>query len=123
MASFTGTKSEFHRFYGPYLRNLVQQVITAPARKLAKACQKCGAPKGAKGLDAVHVRGRSRIQIIDQILGQRLDPAQGVPPADGAVFTVDLTEFEKEFKAAHSPVEKAIQGFYCKLCHTEYDQE
>jgi hypothetical protein len=107
MASFTGTKKEFRRYVGPRLRNLVQQ-ITKDHRLRISSCEHCGS---AAGLQAAHVRGRDRNQIIDLIL-DRLTREE--------TFTIDIVEFEKSFKAEHEPLETAIL-ILCSACHKQYD--
>jgi hypothetical protein len=109
MASFIGTKKEFRRYIGPRLRNLVQQ-ITKNHRLTIASCGHCGAPEQ---LEAAHVRGRNRNQIIDLVL-ERF--------THNEIVTIDLGEFETSFKAEHDPLENSIL-ILCRTCHKQYDSE
>ena len=107
MAVFVGTNKEFHRFVGPRLRNLVQQ-ITKVQKAKAAVCQHCGS---TGTLEAAHVRGKGRSQIIDHILADH---------DNEKVVTVHLDFFEEEFKAAHDPIDELIL-ILCRACHLKYD--
>jgi len=107
VARITGTSREFKRFIGPHLRNVVQQVSRKQKAALG-ACQHCGA---TGELDAAHVHGRDRTDIVDLLLGTS-DP--------DAPIDVDLVEFESAFKQEHEPVERAILVL-CTPCHRKYD--
>ena len=65
MSLFTGTTREFKRFIGPHLRNVVQQ-ISRRQKAMIGACQGCG--EGGE-LEAAHVHGRNRTDIINLLLG------------------------------------------------------
>ena len=108
MASFVGTNKEFHRYIGPQLRNLVQQ-ITKPYKKKVGACESCTV---TENLEAAHVNERSRLDVIDQIVARHT--------FDG-IITVNLKTFEEEFKNAHLPIEKSVR-ILCKKCHKQYSQ-
>ncbi len=107
MSRFEGTTKEFKRYIGPLLRNVVNQ-ITRKQKASIDACEHCGA---VGELDAAHVHGRNRTDIIDLLLGTS-EP--------GALVDKDLHEFELAFKREHVPVEKAILVL-CKSCHRKYD--
>lgn len=107
MSTFTGTKQDFKRYVGPRLCVLVRN-ITLKHRQAVAACEHCGS---ADNLESAHVRGRERTQIIDLLLAEN--------SLDG-VATVDLAQFERNFKAEHEPVEKAIL-ILCQDCHRKYD--
>jgi hypothetical protein len=107
MGLFTGTTKEFKRYIGPHLRNVVQQ-ITRRQKAAVGACEHCGA--GGE-LDAAHVHGHDRTEIINLLLGTS-DPS--------ALVEVDLKEFEQSFRREHDPVEKAILVL-CTSCHRKYD--
>lgn len=107
MVLFEGTVREFKRFVGPFLRNLVQQIARAQKKALG-ACEHCGA---TGDLDAAHVHGRGRTDIIDLLLGAS-DPEADV--------VVDLADFEAAFRREHAPVERAIL-ILCRPCHRRYD--
>ncbi|MCB0878817.1 MAG: hypothetical protein KDC46_07535 [Thermoleophilia bacterium] len=106
--TFTGTYAEFHRFIGPYLRNVVQN-LTRSAKLNAGTCQHC---ENDGQLDAAHVQGRDRPALARMIVG---------PAGDDEIVTVDLAEFDRQFKEAHVPLEKSIL-FLCKPCHAKYDR-
>ncbi len=107
MATFTGTADEFKRYVGPRLRNLVQQ-ITKSHKATVGACEHCG---DGGTLEAAHIHGRGRNQIIAELLARR--------SAD-EVVSLELGEFEARFRSEHEPVEKAIL-ILCQPCHTRYD--
>ena len=107
MSRFAGTTRGFKRFIGPHLRNVVQQ-ITRSQKAAVGACEHCGADGE---LDAAHVHGHERIDIINFLLGTS-DPQ--------ALVDVDLIEFDRAFRHEHDPVEKAILVL-CRTCHRTYD--
>lgn len=107
MAEFIGTKNEFHRYIGPILRNLVQQV-TRKYRTEIGTCQHCGSNEN---LEAAHIHGKERKIIIDKLLQDY--------KADN-IYKVDLQEFENKFRDEHEIVE-GIVIILCKDCHTKYD--
>ena len=107
MAEFHGTREALKRYIGPYLRNIVQQ-LTKRHKTSVGACQHCGA---IEALDAAHIHGRSRTEIIDLLIDTK--------EADG-LLRVNLREFEEAFKLEHDPLEKAILVL-CKNCHSKYD--
>jgi transcription elongation factor Elf1 len=107
MAIFTGTSEEFDRYIGPRLKNVVN-AITKKHKAAAGACEHCGA---GGVLEAAHVAGRERTEIIDLLLRAE-SPSHEVE--------VDLNQFEAEFKFEHQPIEKAILVL-CRSCHQKYD--
>ncbi|MBK8744091.1 hypothetical protein [Propionivibrio sp.] len=107
MPIFTGTSQEFKRYVGPRLRNFVQ-MITKKHKAAVGACEHCGC--GGQ-LESAHVKGRDRNQIIDLLLSAI---------STESVLTVELKQFEKNFKLEHDPVEKAIL-ILCRECHMKYD--
>jgi predicted nucleic-acid-binding Zn-ribbon protein len=107
MASFIGIRKEFRRYIGPRLRNLVQQISKNHRVALAN-CQHCGT---SEYLQAAHVVGRDRNQIIDILLEKF---------THNDIVTIDIGEFEKSFKIEHAPLENSIL-ILCRACHTKYD--
>jgi hypothetical protein len=105
--TFTGTSREFKRYVGPRLRNFVQ-MITKKHKATVGACEHCG---GGENLESAHVKGRDRNQIIDLLLSAI---------STESVVTVELQQFERNFKFEHDPVEKAIL-ILCRECHKKYD--
>lgn len=107
MPTFTGTSRDFKRYVGPRLRNFVQ-MITKKHKATVGACEHCG---GGENLESAHVKGRDRNQIIDLLLSAI---------STERVVTVELHQFERNFKFEHDPVEKAIL-ILCRQCHRTYD--
>lgn len=107
MATFTGTSEEFNRYIGPRLKNVVN-AITKKHKATVGACEHCGS---GETLEAAHVAGRERTEIIDLLLG-KTDP--------GGQLEVNLQEFENAFKFEHEPIEKSILAL-CRPCHQKYD--
>jgi len=107
LPDFTGTNPEFKRYIGPRLRNLVQ-MITKKHKATVAACEHCGVEDD---LEAAHIRGRDRNQIIDLLMAAN---------SSAQVVIVDLKKFETDFRREHDPVEKAIL-ILCRRCHSKYD--
>lgn len=107
MPAFTGTNQEFKRYIGPRMRNLVQMIAKKHKATVA-ACGHCGV---GEDLEAAHIQGRDRNQIIDLLLATS---------SSAHVVTVDLEKFETSFRREHDPVEKAIL-ILCRQCHAKYD--
>ena len=107
MPTFTGTSREFKRYIGPRLRNYVQ-MLTKKHKASVGACEHCGA---GEELEAAHVKDRDRNQIIDILLSAI---------STESVVTVELQQFEENFKSEHHPIEKAIL-ILCRQCHKKYD--
>jgi hypothetical protein len=106
MASFTGTKKEFRRYIGPFLRNVVQQITKK--HRVNRRCKECNSPKH---LQAAHVYGRDRNQITDSLLEEFIKDE---------IVRVNLSVIEQRFKAEHQPLERSIL-ILCRTCHTKYD--
>lgn len=109
MATFIGTEKEFSTLIGPRMRNKVQSLTKDAKRATGNVCQHCG--KKMPELDAAHVHGRERKEIIHSVLEKY---------RDGDTYSVDLQRFEQEFVDAHYPIEKTFL-FLCKECHSKYD--
>ena len=107
MAIFTGTRSEFRRYIGPRLRNLIQQ-LTKKHKAEISACQHCGS---TEHLESAHVIGRDRNDIIEFILNETNSQD---------IVTLDILQFERRFIGEHQPLEKAII-ILCRRCHKKYD--
>jgi hypothetical protein len=105
---YRGTPSDFHRYFGGYCRNLVQKITRSYKAKVG-LCENCGT--NSKQLDAAHVHGKERKEIIDSILSSYT--------LDGVV-QINLDLFEKDFIEKHQPIEETIK-ILCKSCHNEYD--
>lgn len=109
MTEFIGTKKEFHRYIGPFFRNIVQQ-ITKNYRSEIGLCQDCGS---TENFEAAHVHGKERVVIIDKLLDEYVD---------GKTFKIDLVKFETKFRKEHEIFEDAII-ILCKECHSRYDSK
>ncbi len=109
MGTFTGTTSEFRRYIGPRLRNIVNLITRQHKAEVAK-CEQCGCSEKGK-LEAAHVAGRDRNQLIDLILQ---------PFIKDGIVTVDVAIFEKLFETQHHPIHKSIL-ILCRACHKKYD--
>ena len=105
---FEGTKQDFHKYFSGFCRNLIQK-ITKPYKYKIGCCQQCGVSDIQ--LDAAHVRGKGRKEIIDTIL--RDYQHEGV-------IKLNLKTFEDLFIEHHEPIEETIK-ILCKSCHKEYD--
>lgn len=109
MAEFEGTKKEFNRFFGPHLRNVVQHLTRKYRREIGK-CEHCGKEEN---LESAHVKGKERIEIIDQILKEYLIDNK---------YKIDLKEFENKFKKEHENLNEVIL-ILCNNCHSIYDNK
>ena len=109
MGTFTGTTTEFRRHIGPRLRNFVNLITRQHKAKVAK-CEHCGCPEKGE-LEAAHVAGRDRNQIIELILKSFIK---------NGIVNVDISNFEELFKRKHFPLEKNIL-ILCRSCHKKYD--
>ncbi len=110
MASFSGTIDEFHRYLGPFARNVVQYITKKHKTTIGK-CQRCG---NTERLESAHV-GRNRNQLRDsalQKLGKVIEP--------GVIFTVDLASFKSEFTKEHQPLAETVE-ILCTSCHKKLD--
>lgn len=110
MATFVGTESEFNRYVGPRVRNVVN-AMTKAAKKEAGFCALCG--RSVPELEAAHVHGRERTTIIHELLERY---------RAGDTYRVDLDSFERELKAAHEPIGETFL-FLCPECHRAYDRD
>ncbi|WP_055448416.1 hypothetical protein [Lacinutrix mariniflava] len=111
MATFNGSSKEFNDFIGPLARNIVCNL----SRKIKEktTCRHDGCKK-RKPLEAAHLKGKGRIEIIASILA----PFE----IEDDFFEIDLELFKSEFKDAHTPIENVILPM-CKEHHLEYDRE
>lgn len=107
MARFQGTVEEFHRYFGPRARNVVNNITKGYRKDLGK-CENCQSPEK---LEAAHIRGKERPAIISEVLKET---------SSGDGVNVDLIEFENRFKDFHYPLDSVIK-ILCAKCHREYD--
>ena len=109
MATFIGTEDEFNTFIGPRMRNKIPPLTRAAKAAANNICQHCG--RKVAELDAAHVHGRERKEIIHSVLEKY---------RAGDSYSVNLQTFEREFVNAHYPIEETFL-FLCKDCHNDYD--
>ena len=110
MAYFEGNLAEFNRYIGPQARNVIQ--LLTKRHKRGRTCESCGQ---AIELQAAHVHGEERIQIIERLLNEFYKIEEGH-------YRVNLEEFFERFKAFHLPIENHFK-FLCEPCHKRYDRE
>ena len=112
MAKIICTISEFHKYIGPRIRNVVQSMTKKRKEKLKHLCQNCNQ---TKELQAAHIKGNSRKDIIENILKKyKINSKEDL-------IEIDLEKVEKEIIQAHQPIDKYFR-FLCSKCHTEYDK-
>jgi hypothetical protein len=105
---FQGTRKDFHKYFSSFGRNLVQKMTKSYKNSIGK-CQHCEVSNVQ--LDAAHLIGKERKEIIDLILNNF--------EVDG-IIKINLQEFENNFIDAHNPINKTIK-ILCKKCHLDYD--
>jgi len=103
MAEIECTIKEFHKFIGPRIRNMVQ--LMTKKRK-----------KDIKHLEAAHVKGNSRKDLINVILKKYTIDEKN------QLVKVDLEKFEREIIEAHKPLDNYFR-FLCVKCHKKYDSK
>ena len=108
--SFIGTKTDFNKYLSGFCRNLVQK-ITKPYKASIGRCENCGSTDSQ--LDAAHIHGKERKEIISKILEDYQDNER---------YNVNLEEFEMKFIASHQPIKDVIK-ILCKDCHRQYDSQ
>lgn len=106
---FVGTKVEFNRYVGGYLRNIVQTSISSKYKKKIGKCEDCNS---TDTLEAAHRHGHGRLEIMSSVLKEFTD--------NNGQITVNLFEFSQKFKDAHNPVDETFR-ILCKDCHKKYD--
>lgn len=109
MAIFEGTLKEFHKYLGPVARNIIQQITRS--EKKGKVCEIC---KKNVELQAAHIHGEERTQIIEKILNENFKVE------NTEKYRVDIDNFFDKFKKFHLPISKHFI-FLCETCHKKYD--
>jgi hypothetical protein len=109
MAKFEGTFQEFHHYIGPKIRNAVNVLTKKEREGRNRVCEDCC--EGGKTLEAAHIHGRGRRDLIEEVLARYLQ--------DGIV-RCDLKTTEQEILELHYPLADSFK-FICKPCHTRYD--
>lgn len=113
MAEITCTIKDFHKYIGPRIRNQIQLMTKKRKKELNHICQKC---KQKKELEAAHIKGCSRKEIIENILKRYILNQQD------SLVKVNLKKFEDEIISSHLPLEKYFK-FLCAKCHIIYDSK
>jgi len=105
---FIGSKKEFNKYFSGYGRNLEQSITKSYKKSIAK-CEHCGTIDHQ--LDAAHVKGKERKDIIDRIITKF---------EINGILEISLNVYEQEFLMAHNPINEIVK-ILCKSCHREYD--
>lgn len=109
MSKFKGTIKDYHKFIGPRIRNVVQSITKKAKKDAGNICEMCNKELE---LEAAHIHGKERKQIIEAVLNPFLN--------DSGIIEINLEEIEKEIKERHYPLNETFK-FLCKSCHKEYD--
>lgn len=109
MATFIGTKKEYHDFIGPKIRNMVQKITLKEKKKANNTCSHC--KKIEVELEAAHIHGKQRRRTIEDILGKYEKNGQVI---------VDIKEIEDEITKTQYPINENFI-FLCRKCHAKYD--
>lgn len=109
MATFVGTKDEFHRFIGPRIRNAVNLFARKGRVSRQGVCEHCETPDQI--LDSAHTTGRGRRHFIDEVIDRY---------TSGDTVRCSIEVVENEIIVAHGDVTTAFK-FLCKPCHRAYD--
>lgn len=108
---YLGTKDKFKKYFGPYLRNLVNYFTKSGKNQSGSVCEFC---RRETTLEAAHMRGMERTKIIDEVLDENFKNK------DNDYYTVNIQAFEKFFMEKHLPIHKHFH-FLCRDCHRAYD--
>ena len=103
MDVYTGTIQGFHKHIGPSIKNAVNSLARKARTARKGICEECG---GQHELQAAHVHGRKRRDLIEHVLNQH------------AVWDLDVVV--PEILRAHLPIEETFK-FLCYDCHASYD--
>lgn len=110
VASFTGELEDFHHIVGPKIRNDIASMTKKRKSELEYICQHCNQKNE---LDSAHKHGRSRKDIIKNVL-------ENYKTVDEKYVVSNLHQLIREIKDAHIPIESNFL-FLCKKCHIKYD--
>lgn len=102
---------DFNRYVGPKLRNVIQTFTKAEKSKQNGVCEYCDEQAV---LQSAHREGEERPEIIKRLLKNY--------EVSKDWYRIDLTQFENDFKKAHTPIRDHI-FFLCSKCHDEYDKK
>ena len=107
---YKGSEKDFNKYFSGYCRNLVQKLTKSYKLKIGK-CEHCNTSEGQ--LDAAHLHGKERKEIIKKILSNY---------TKDSITKINLNDFEEKFIEAHTPIEETIK-ILCKRCHKKYDNK
>src|SRR5271169_2316455 len=110
MAKFEGSVQEFHHYVGPRIRNAINIFVRKERNSRNGICEHCN--KRETILDAAHIHGRKRRDIIEIILSSY--------EIDGIV-RCDIEAVEREILDGHGVIADTFK-FLCKDCHVQYDK-
>ena len=107
------TINDFHKFIGPRIRNQIQAITKKRKKELNHICDEC---KQNKELEAAHIKGNSRKDIINNLL------INFMIDRERQLIRVNLKEFERLFIESHKPIDKYFR-FLCSESHVKYDKD
>ncbi len=113
MAELICSIKDYHKFIGPRVRNFIQSMTKKRKKELDSICQMCNKKKE---LEAAHIHGNGRKDIIDKLLEKYFIDK------DKQLIKINLSDFENELKEAHKPIDKYFK-FLCSSCHKKYDSK
>ncbi len=111
MAEIICNTKEFHRYIGPRIRNVIQALTKKRKKEINYICQEC---KKHSELEAAHIRGNSRKDVIEKILKKYIINFEKMS------IKVDLKKIEQEIIESHKPIDTCFR-FLCAKCHIIYD--
>jgi hypothetical protein len=103
---------DFHDLIGPKIRNTIAIITKKKKIELNYICQKCNQKHE---LDAAHLNGRKRRDIIEKVLDDH-------KTKDGNLQINNIHNTINEIIKAHYPLEDNFL-FLCKSCHNQYDKQ
>lgn len=115
MAIFIGSREDFHKFIGPFLRNSVQNKTRKHKKKVGK-CQGNGCKKTSE-LQAAHKRNRGRVKIVNDILDAMSKDSGGKNK-----LRINLSDFKALFENEHKEP-CVVFRVLCPKCHMNYDRK
>lgn len=113
MVEIICSPKEFHRYIGPRIRNMIQALTKKRKKEINHICQEC---KKHSELEAAHIRGNSRKDIIEKILKKYIINFEKM------LIKIDLEKIEQEIIEAHKPIDTCFR-FLCAKCHIIYDSD
>lgn len=109
MATFSGTVTEFDKYIGPRMRNIVQTSIGKNFKLKIGKCETCGT---SDNLELAHIKGKDRKTLIKIAYADFAN--------DNLINNLNLEDFETNFKNLHFPLNETFK-ILCTKHHNEYD--